>query len=169
MNNIYVRNIIRFIVLVLVQVLILNKIQLSGYINPYLYILFILLLPFNTPRWLLLLTGFILGLTIDLFSNPLGMHAAATVFIAFLRPWVINIISTEDETEQAYQPGIRTMGFTWFVSYSLILVLMHHTVYFYLEIFRLNEIASTLLRILVSTAITVMLMILSLYIFSRKK
>ena len=169
MNNIYIKNIVRFLVLVIVQVLVLNKIQLNGYINPYLYVLFILLLPFDTPKWFLLIAGFILGLIIDFFSNPLGMHAAATVFVAFLRPYVISIISTEDEFEQGEQPGIRDMGFTWFFSYALILVLMHHMVYFYLEIFRLNEIATTLLRILISTAVTVLLMILSLYIFNSRK
>jgi rod shape-determining protein MreD len=132
-------------------------------------VLFILLLPFDTPRWLLLLSGFLLGFVVDIFSHPLGLHAAATVFMAFLRPYVINIISAEDEFDPGLQPGLRDMGFTWFASYAVILVLMHHMIYFYLEIFRINEIATTLLRILLSTAVTVMLIILSLYIFSKRR
>ena len=67
MINLYVRNIGRFIVLVLFQVLVLNNIQFSGYVNPFMYVLFILLLPFETPRWLLLLSGFLLGLSVDIF------------------------------------------------------------------------------------------------------
>ena len=95
------RNIIRFMVLVLVQILVLNNIQVSGYIVPHIYILFILLLPFETPRWLLLIAAFALGITVDLFTQTHGMHAAATVFIAFLRPWVLEMSAPRD----GYEPG----------------------------------------------------------------
>ena len=77
------QNIFSFILLVLVQVLVLNNIQFLGYIDPYLYILFILVLPVQMPRWFLLILAFALGITIDIFSNTLGMQAFATVFIAF--------------------------------------------------------------------------------------
>lgn len=92
MIEIIPRNIFRFIVLVLIQVLILNNIEFSGYINPFLYVLFILLLPFETPAWLLLVSGFALGLTVDLFMNTPGLHAAATVLTAFVRPFVLRIL-----------------------------------------------------------------------------
>ena len=81
MNQI-LKNIIRFVVLVFIQVAILNNIQISGFINPYMYVLFILLLPFETPNWILLVLSFFLGLSIDIFSNTLGMHASASVFMA---------------------------------------------------------------------------------------
>lgn len=77
---------IMLVVLVLLQVLLLNNIQFSGYINPYMYVLFILLLPFETPRYLLLLLGFFLGLLVDIFSNTPGFHASATTFLAFCAP-----------------------------------------------------------------------------------
>ena len=79
------RNIARFLIVVLVQVLVMNNIQISGLIIPYVYILFILLMPFETPKWLLLINAFLLGLSIDFFSHTLGMHAAASVFIAWIR------------------------------------------------------------------------------------
>ena len=85
--------VLHFIVLVFVQVFILNRIELGGYINPYLYILFVMLMPFQTPKWLLLLLGFFLGLTIDLFAHTPGMHSSATVLIAFLRPYVLELIA----------------------------------------------------------------------------
>ena len=85
------QNIFRFILLVLFQVLVLNNIQFLGYINPYLYILFILSLPVQMPRWFLLVLAFILGLSIDIFSNTLGMHAFATVFVAFFREGIIKL------------------------------------------------------------------------------
>jgi len=83
MINPVTRNILRMFILILFQVFVLNNIQVSGYINPYMYVLFILLLPFETPRWLLLISGFAIGISIDLFANTPGMHASATVFMAF--------------------------------------------------------------------------------------
>jgi len=85
-----IQNIIRFLLLVLFQVLVLNNIEFLGFINPYLYILFILSLPVQTPRWFALLLAFVLGLTIDTFSNTMGMHAFASVLICFLRNGIIN-------------------------------------------------------------------------------
>ena len=94
MGVVYLKNAGRFFFLVFFQVLILNNIQLGGYINPYFYIYFILLLPFETPRWLLLILSFLLGLTIDVFVNTPGVNAAACVLMAFARPFVITSIST---------------------------------------------------------------------------
>ena len=82
----YTKNIIRFVVLILVQVLVLNHINFFGYLDPYLYVLFILMLPFEIPGWMLLISAFLLGLGIDLFSGTSGIHTAASVFMAFCRP-----------------------------------------------------------------------------------
>lgn len=84
MNRLVVTNIFRFIALVLIQVLIMNKVNFYGFLNPYIYILFILLLPFETPGWLLLVLSFSMGLTVDLFSGTLGLHAASSVFAGFM-------------------------------------------------------------------------------------
>ncbi len=162
------RNITRFIVLVLVQVLILNNIQISGYIVPYFYVLFILLLPFETPNWLLLTMGFVLGITIDLFSHTPGMHAAATVFMAFLRPWVLQMSAPRDGYETGTFPRVYYLGFQWFLRYTVILVLAHHLMLFYIEVFRFSEFFSTLLRVLLSSMFTVILIMLSQYFIYRK-
>ena len=84
------------ILLILFQIIILNNIQFSGYVNPYVYIMFILMLPSLTPSWLLLLTAFLTGLIIDLFSGSPGMHAGATVLAAFSRPLVLRLIAPRD-------------------------------------------------------------------------
>ncbi len=165
MTNLIVRNSIRFVFLVLFQVLILNNINLGGYTNPYLYVYFILLLPFFTPRWLLLILAFLLGISIDLFTNTYGLNAAATVLMAFCRPYVIRAISREPEEDLGNQPSLRLEGFTWFFSYSVILILIHHTALFYLEIFRFTEFFQTLLRVLTSTAFTLVLVFISELLF----
>ncbi len=157
----------RFIILVLFQVLILDNIRLSGYLNPYFYVLFILLLPFETPGWLLLLSAFLLGLSIDLFENTVGINIAACVLVAFLRPYVIQLIASKQEYEPDLEPGIRDLGFTWFLSYSIILVFIHHFALFYIEIFRFNEFLTTLYRVMGSTVFTMVLIIISQYLFFK--
>ena len=155
-----------FIVLVLVQVLVLNQIQFSGFVNPYIYVLFILLLPLSTPRYLILVLAFLLGLTIDIFSNSLGIHAAASVFIAYLRPLIIRVISNREEDRNDY-PGLLQNKFSWFLSYVSILVFLHHLILFYLEVFSLSNFGSTLYRVILSTVFSIFVIVLSQFLVFR--
>jgi cell shape-determining protein MreD len=168
MNNPILKNIVRFIILVLIQVFILNNIRINGYINPYFYVLFILLLPFETPGWLLLLSSFFLGLVIDIFSHSPGMHTAAAVFMAFSRPGVMRLLSGSKIIDPGLRPGISDMGFRWFFLYSFFLVLLHHLVLFYIEVFRFNEFLQTMYRVLFSTLSTLILIILFEFLFLKK-
>ncbi len=156
-----------FIFLVLTQIMILNQVEFSGYANPYLYILFVLLLPLNTPRYILLLSSFLIGIVIDLFSNSMGIHAAATVFIAFIRPAVIKVISTRDEELSEY-PGLHQNKFSWFLKYTSVLVIIHHFILFYLEVFTLKGFFTTFLRIIVSSVFSIFIIVLSQFIIFRK-
>lgn len=156
-------------ILVLIQVFVLNNIQLGGYINPYLYVLFILLLPFEIPGWLLLLISLITGLTIDMFTNTQGMHAAATVFLGFLRPYMLSLISPRDGYEFGTKPSISHLGFTWFITYAGILVFLHHLLLFYIEVFRFSEFFSTFFRVIVSSVFTLVLIVIVQFLFPAKK
>jgi len=169
MNNLYIRITLRFLVLIIIQVLILNNIHFLGYINPYVYIIFLLLLPFETPRWMLLLLAFALGLTVDFFSNSLGIHAAATVFAAYFRPGVMRLITSRKEYEPGVEPSIVDLGFQWFFMYTLILASLHHLMLFLIEIFRFSNFFSTLGHSMLNTLFTVLFIILSQYIFYRKR
>ena len=169
MSNQYIRISLRFVILILVQVLFLNNIHFLGYINPYVYILFILLLPFETRRGVLLLLAFALGLSVDFFSNSLGIHAVACVFAAFFRPWVMSLITSRKEYEPGVEPSIADLGFQWFFMYSLILVSLHHLMLFLLEVFRFSNFFSTLGHSVLNALFTVLFIILSQYIFYRKK
>lgn len=168
MNNIVLKNIIRFIVLVLIQVFVLNNIRINGYVNPYIYVMFILLLPFETPGWLLLISSFALGLSVDIFSNTPGMNAAAAVLMAFCRPVVIRLLSGTKGIEAGEQPGIADMGFRWFFLYSFILIFIHHLILFYIEIFRFNELIDTFYRVIMSTTASLVLIIIIQYLFMQK-
>jgi rod shape-determining protein MreD len=164
-----IRNIIRFIVLVGVQVLLIKNIELGRFINPFIYVLFIIVLPFETPKWALLFCGFILGITIDMFYDTAGMHAAACVFMAYVRPGILKLFSPRDGYEFGTQPTIQYLGVPWFISYSTILVLLHHFVLFFVEVFRFSEFFSTFFRVIISTIFTVLLVVVSQYLFNRKK
>ena len=156
-----------FVFSVLIQVLFMDNIQFYNMVNPYFYVLFVLLLPINTPRYLLLILGFVLGLTIDVFANTPGIHASATVFMAFLRPFMINTANI-DEQEKAISPTLMNMGVGWFVKYSLVLILFHHTFLFFVEIFSFHAFLNTLLRSLLSGLFTFVLVVLSQFIIYRK-
>lgn len=167
MVKIWIKYLLMFVAVVLIQVLLLNHIQFSGYLNPYFYVLFILLLRISTPRYLVLLLSFILGLTIDIFSDTLGLHAAATVALGFFRVPVIGLISSREEDQPDY-PGLRQNGFKWFFFYTAILVLIHHIFLFYVEVFTFMNFFKTLVRALLSSAFSIFVIILSQYMFFRE-
>jgi len=152
------QNIFRFMLLVLFQVLVLNNIQFLGYINPYLYILFILVLPVQMPRWFLLILAFILGLTIDIFSNTPGMHAFATVFVAFFREGIIKLFTNIEEGNNP-TPSFHTFGVSAFVKYVVLIVIIHHTTLFLLEAFSFAHFWIMLTKILLSSLVTIMLIL----------
>ena len=152
-----------FILLILLQVLLFNNIQFSGYVNPYVYIMFILLLPVEIPSWLLLLLSFVTGLIMDFFSGSPGMHASATVLAGFVRPYVLRIISPRDGYEPRSDPSMLIYGFRWFLTYTLLIVLIHHTALFYLEVFRFADFFRTMLRVLLSSLFSVTFILLIEY------
>ena len=167
MINYLPRYIITFVILVLVQVLLMNNIQLGGYLNPYIYVLFLLSLPFETPRWGLLVLGFLLGLTIDLFSHTVGMHTSACVFLAFLRPMVLRFLEPRDGYEPETYPSVRDYGLNWYFKYSSILILAHHLFLFYIEVFKLDNFLHTFSRAVLSGAFSLIL-ILFVKVFIKK-
>jgi len=161
------RYIVNFIILVLIQVFVLNNIQLGGFVNPYIYVLFILILPFEIPSWFLLVVAFLLGMSIDLFSSTIGMHTSATVFMAFLRPYVLKLISPRDGYESETLPQLKYYGGAWFIRYSAILIFAHHLFLFYIEVFRLSNFFTTFVRVILSSIFTIFLVLISQYFFRR--
>ena len=169
MSRVLIINLIRFVVLVLLQVFLLKNISLYNLSVPYLYILFIMLLPFETPNLLLFVLSFLLGLTIDAFYDTPGLHAASCVVMAFVRVLFISITVQKDGFDNEPEPTLGNMGFRWFFTYAGILILFHHFFLFNLEVFRLKEIVFTLLRFLSSSVFTLFLILISSFLFYRRK
>jgi len=127
-----------------------------GYINPYLYILFILALPVQIPRWFLLVLAFILGMTIDIFSNTIGMHAFATVLVAFFRDGIIKLFTNIEEGNNP-TPSFYTFGVSSYIKYVVLMVIIHHTTLFLLEAFSFSHFWIMLAKILLSSMVTILL------------
>ena len=157
-----------FLVSVLLQVLIFNNILIARMISPFFYILFIILLPFDTPRALLLFLSFTLGLTIDIFTNTPGVHASACLLTGFLRPFILQLISSRETLESVSAPRVENMGFQWFAGYVTFLVIIHHLFLFFIEAFTFNSFLLTLLKVILSSVLSVILIVLSQFIIFRK-
>jgi rod shape-determining protein MreD len=163
------KNIIRFILLILLQVFVLDKVVLHGYATPYLYMIFVLLLPFSMPRWGLMVVAVLLGLCLDMFTDTPGMHAAACLVIAYCRPFVINILSPQGGFETVKRtPSVGAMGWVPFMTYSVILVLIHHIVYFSLEVFDFHNLFFLLLKILLSAVASLVLILIYEMLFAPR-
>ena len=169
MINEVAKNSLRFIFLVLFQVLILNNIQLSGYLNPFLYVLFILMLPFQSPDWLVLILSFVLGISIDMFADTGGLHAVACVLMAFIRRPVLKLVSPRDGYDTGQKPTLQQFGFGWFFSYAGILIFVHHLTLFFMETFSFSEFFSTLFRAILSSLFTLMLIFISQFFYSNHR
>jgi rod shape-determining protein MreD len=163
MINSIIRYTVIFVILILLQVLLFNNIQFSGYVNPYVYIMLILLLPVEISPWLLLLISFFTGLTIDFFIATPGMHTSATVLSGFLRPYILRLISPRDGYEPGATPSMEIYGFRWFLFYTVIIVFIHHFALFYLEVFRFADFSRTLLRVFLSSLLSITFILLAEY------
>lgn len=157
-----------FAVSVLLQVLLFNNIVIAKVVSPFVYILFIVLLPFDIPKALMLILAVTLGLTMDLFTNTPGVHASASLLIGFARPLILKLITTRETLESFSSPRVATMGFHWFATYVTILVVTHHLFLFFLEAFTFDGFFITLLRIALSSALSVILIVLSQFLIFRR-
>ena len=164
------KNTIRFFLFILVQVFILLKIPpLHRFITPYLYYLYILWLPFSMPRFWLTLTGFFYGLCLDYFTHTPGLHAAACTLIAYLRPFVINLLISQEGADKNYgSPSITSMGWAPYGTYVLVLTLFHHIFLVFLEWMSFGSFLFFLGKITATTGISLVLILLTELLFFRK-
>jgi len=166
-----VKNIVRFCVLILFQVYVLDKIRLHQMVTPYIYFIFILWLPFNTNRTVLMLLAFILGMTLDGFRHHPGFHAAACVLMAYVRPFIINLMIPQEGAETNYEePSFRSMGgMLPYLIYAGLLIMLHNSWLFLLEAWQFADVWYFFLKTLLSTAIGLMLVLITELLFSRNQ
>ncbi|KAA9041814.1 rod shape-determining protein MreD [Ginsengibacter hankyongi] len=165
------KNIIRFSFFILVQVYVLNQVPpLHHLVTPYVYFLFILWLPFKIGRRALMLLAFAIGFCLDCFMKTYGLHTAPCVLIAYLRPFLINLLISQEGAESNYnEPSIKSMGFTPYFTYVAILTLLHHFLLFFLQALQMGGYFYFILKTLLSSAISLLLILLTELLFVRKQ
>ena len=161
-------NLFRWIVLLFVQIFLLRNIGFYNLSTSFIYILFILVLPFNVPNLVLYIFAFATGLTIDAFYDTLGVHTSACVALAFVRILFISVSINRDSVDEP-EPSLGNMGLRWFALYAILCILAHHMVVFFLEAFKLSEFGYTLSRTLLSAVFTFFLILLTEFIFHNRK
>ena len=166
----FLRNIIRFILFILIQVYILNKIpHLHRFITPYLYFIFILWLPFSVSRQWLLIIGFLTGLTLDYFTMTPGLHAAACLLVAFFRPYIIGILTPKDYSEFNYrEPSPKALLWTPYLIYVFTLTLLHHGYMVFLQWLSFGSFLDFIIKVISTTGISMLLIITVELLFPRK-
>jgi rod shape-determining protein MreD len=166
-----VKNIIRFILFILLQVFVLDKIHLHKLVTPYVYFLFIIWMPFNMSRAWQMAIAFAFGFTLDSFRHNPGFHAAACVLIAYIRPFFINILIPQEGADTNYEePSIKSFGgITPYFVFVAALTLIHNAWLFFLEAMQIGNVWYFFGKILLSTAISLLLIIIAELLFVRKQ
>jgi hypothetical protein len=164
------RNIIRFILFIGFQVFILDKIPpLHRFVVPVIYYLFILWLPFSVSRFWLLIIGFITGLSYDYFTNHPGLHTAACVLIAYIRPFLVSLLTPKDTSEFNYrEPSAQAMGWAPYTIFVLVLTLLHHSYLLFLELLEFGSFLDFVIKVISTTGISMLMILTAEILFSRK-
>jgi rod shape-determining protein MreD len=169
--NLIVKNTIRFFFILYIQVFILNKIPpLHQFVVPYFYFIFILWLPFKTRRWVILLVGFLLGFTVDMFYKTPGLHTAASVLIAYLRPFVINLLLPKEATEWGNEePNRVSMGALPFTTYVIFLTILHNLYLIFLEWMQFGSFFYFLGKLIATSLVSLLLILISELLVNRRR
>lgn len=170
MTNAWLKYGLNFILIVLVQALVVNPWEIHAFLNPMVYPMLILMLPFDLSVLATLIISFALGIAVDGFSNTFGLHASAAMVVGYLRPTILKYIKPRDGYDATLMPSIHDMGMVWFMGYTAFFLLIHHIWFFTLEIFKLDFLlifAKTFSSLLFSMLLIVLLQFI-LYKPSKK-
>lgn len=167
MNNNWLKYVLIFILIVLAQGLVVNNIQVSVYLNPMIYPIMILMLPFNLNTIVTMSVALLLGLSVDAFSDTFGLHASAAVMIGYLRPSLMKYIQPKEGYDNALLPTVHDMGIIWFLLYASLLLFVHHLWFFSIEVLRFDLIWLILGKTFLSTIFSLALIVIFQYIFYK--
>ena len=151
------------------QILIFRNIALFNFAFCFVYVGFILLIPIEFPTLLTIILAFAFGFSIDIFYDTIGIHMASCVFIAYIRPYVINFLTPRGGYDANTDISVSYMGFQWFLTYAAILVFIHHFILFFIESWGFGLVFRMLAKTILSTGFTLFVVILFQYLFSPAK
>jgi len=164
--------ILNFLFYILAQVILVKNLVLFDTAFCFIYVAFLLLLPFEIGILVILLLGFITGFLVDVFYNSLGIHTAACVLMAYLRTYLIRFLTPRGGYEAGAKISLNSLGLRWFSSYCLVLIFIHHFTMFFLELGGFELFFFTLFKIITSTFLTFIVIVIVQYlsgsIYSRR-
>ena len=160
--------VLRFLAYLGIQVVLLKDLVVFNSAFSFIYIGFLLFLPLDIGRPLLMLIGFFLGLSVDIFYDSIGIHAAASVLVGFLRPTWVNFLTPQGGYDSGTSPRLRKMGIGWFFAYASLLVFAHHIAIFYIEAGGFSLFFFTLVKVFFSTVFTFLVLVLIQLLFNRR-
>lgn len=166
-NNPVLLNILRFILLVLAQVLVFNRLNFFGFINPMIYLLFLYWYPIKENRVLFLTVCFFLGLIIDFLSDTMALHAAATLTVAYTRPAIMRFVFGVNYEFQSFKlsNSTRVQQFTFLT----LLIIAHHSMFFGLEIFSFSNLLLILKKVVFTGAVSLLLSLFFVSLFGLRR
>ena len=157
-------------IFVLIQILLLNNIQFFRYINPLVYLILIITLPQDTEKWFIILYAFFIGILLDLFEGNMGLNSSSLVFIAFVIPYLHKFLIPRNSIDVKDKLNLQVLGLKIFSIYALSVIFLHHTFLFALENFSINGIIFLLFKVLLSSIITfIIIIIFQLFTFKVKE
>jgi hypothetical protein len=159
------RHIFQFFIFLALQILVVRNVVLFNTAFCYIYIAFLLFLPIQMPKVMLLVLAFITGITVDIFYDTVGINAAACVLLAYLRPYVLLVLTPRDDYEKNDTVNLHVMGWRWFMVYALFLVFMHHLALFFLELGSFRAVGFTMAKVLLSTLLTFVILVIFQLLF----
>lgn len=163
-------NTVRILFLLLLQSLVVSRMNLfDGLILPWVYIFGILMLPFSMPSWGVMLISFCVGLMMDYLSGPMGLHASSCLVIGLVLPWVRRILAPREGYDSTQRPTVQRMGLAWYLTYASTITLAHHTWFFIVEVFRTSDLGYQLMKILLSSILSLLLMTIGQYLIYTSK
>ena len=154
----WTKQFVRYVIVMILQVLLFDQLQLWGACHPYIYVLCLLMMPITLPHSLSMILGAVIGLVMDVFCNSLGVHMAACILLMFIRPYLIGAI-VNDKDRLNEQISSRTIGMEALIKYVVIGVLVHHLTVFSLAAWSFSHIWFVLLETLVSSIVTILIII----------
>lgn len=168
MNNLVLNNIIRFLALLFLQVFVFNHMNIFGNINPMVYVSWVFLFPVRKKRSLFLVLSFLLGISIDFFSDSGGINAFAITFIAYFRLPILMAILRKPDLDYV-QFNIRTISTNKAVLFIATLTLIHHFIVFALEYFSFNAILNIISNTILTSIFTILISTLGIVLFTKRK
>lgn len=155
----WTKHILRYIIVMLIQVLLFNNLRFLGVCHPYIYILCLLMMPITLPINIELVIGAIVGLIMDIFCNTMGVHMATCVLIMYLRRILIPRLVFEPERLNGTIDS-NSLGIEVFLKYSIILTVIHHSSVMFLSAWSLHHFWWTILSIIVSSIVSLSIILL---------